>query len=129
MGTASHQLKLAAVQHKLALHVKQFNQESHRYLPINWHLLDGIENHHAGEWHNAIDSGELSCGGQLDTSGIMTASSKHLQDPSISYMKPMSLNLPSEIGNTKCQKLGIATLACQELCLRRGQANDILHQL
>ena len=128
-GTASHQLKLAAAQQKLALRVEQFNQESHRYLPTDWHHLDGIVDHHAGEWQDAIDSGESSCEGQSDTGGVISTSSKHFQNPSIPYVKPMTLNLPSELGIEKCQKLGIGTLARRELRLRRGQANDILHQL
>jgi hypothetical protein len=108
---------------KLISRIEELNRESSRYIPIDQAGdPDGDDDDSSiGELPSSEDESDDDDLAETDHMGNLTYETSHAET--------MFLNLPSELGISRCKLLGIRRLARRELRLRRGQANDILHQL
>jgi len=109
--SVDRKLKAATSHQRLASRIKDFNQQSSRYI-----YTDEADEANEANDLNTQETSDFEDDADLSVSTAVTPES-------------MLLNLPSTLGRDKCEALGIKSLACKELRLRRGQANDTLHQL
>ena len=126
-GSVDQKLKAVASRQRLASRMEDFNRQSSRYIStLQADQADDLVTKQTSD--SEYDAPTLADDDSKHQSNICAADAD-LSSVAAVTPETMSLNLPSTLGREKCEALGIKSLACQELWLRRGQANDTLHQL
>jgi len=126
-GSVDQKLKAITSRQRLASRVEDFNQQSSRYISSDRaDEADDLVMQAMSDFEDDANSSEVD---NWEHQSNICAADVDLSSSTAITLESMSLNLPSTLGREKCEALGIKSLARKELRLRRGQANDTLHQL
>ena len=128
--SVDRKLKAVTSRQRLASRVEDFNRQSSRYIYTDEaDEADEADDLNTQETSDFEDDADKSADDDWEHQSNIYVPDADLSASTAVTPESMSLNLPSTLGRDKCEALGIKSLARKELRLRRGQANDTLHQL
>ena len=126
-GSVDQKLKAVTSRQRLASRIEDFNRQSSRYISTDQaDEADDLVKEKTCDFEYDVDS---SVDDELEHQSNIRPTDADLSSSTAVTPESMSFNLPSTLGRDKCDALGIKSLVRKELRLRRGQANDTLHQL